>query len=77
MSVGLAALEEKGRGISRAERGAYGKRALEGDLVLLDALDGRLGNRRLAVLEHGRDVDGLPGDGRLQPVSASSVAPVT
>lgn len=74
---GLAALERGLRGVSLelflgGGGGTYGKRALEGDLVLLDALDGRLGDRRLAVLELGRDVDGLPGDGRLRAVSAAS-----
>ena len=40
----------------------YGKGALEGNLVLLDALDSSIGDRGLAVLEDRVDVDGLPGD---------------
>lgn len=46
-------------------QGAYGEGTLEGDLVLLDALDGILGDGGLAVLEHGGDINGLPGDGGL------------
>lgn len=42
-----------------------GERALEGDLVALDALNRRVRDGRLAVLEDRRDVDGLPRDGRL------------
>lgn len=43
----------------------YGKGALEGDLVLPDALNGSIGDRRLAVLKNRVDVDGLPCDGGL------------
>jgi hypothetical protein len=43
----------------------YGQGALQGDLVLPDALNGSIGNRRLAVLDDRVDVDGLPGDGSL------------
>ena len=42
-----------------------GKGTLEGDLVLLDVLDGDVGDGGLTVLEDGGDVDGLPGDGGL------------
>lgn len=40
----------------------YGKGPLQGNLVLLDALDGGIGNCRLAILENRVDVDGLPLD---------------
>jgi hypothetical protein len=42
-----------------------GKGALQGNLVLLDALDGGIGDRRLAILEDRVDVDGLPLNGGL------------
>lgn len=49
----------------------YGKGTLEGNLVLLDALDSGIGDRGLAVLEDRVDVDGLPGDwGLFQRLSA-------
>lgn len=50
---------------SHLSHATYGKGTLEGNLVLLDALDGSIRDRRLAVLEDGIDVDGLPGDGGL------------
>lgn len=43
----------------------YSKRALEGDLVLVDVLNGGVGDRSLAVLQDRRNVDGLPADGGL------------
>ncbi len=43
----------------------HGEGALEGDLVPPDALDGVVRDGRLAVLEDGVDIDGLPGDGSL------------
>lgn len=42
-----------------------GERALEGDLVALDALNRRVRDGGLAVLEDRRDIDRLPRDGRL------------
>jgi len=50
---------------SLAWRGTYGKRALEGNLVLLDAINSSIGDSGLAVLENRIDVDRLPGDRRL------------
>lgn len=43
----------------------YGKRALEGDLVLLDVLDGSIGNGGLSILQNRRHIDGFPADGSL------------
>lgn len=42
-----------------------GERTLEGDLVLLDILDGKVGDGSPAVLEDGGDIAGLPGNGGL------------
>lgn len=41
------------------------ERALERDKVAGDAVDGLVGDDRLAVLQAGRDVDGLPLDGNV------------
>jgi hypothetical protein len=43
----------------------YSEGTLEGNLVLLDVLNGIVGDGSLAVLENGGDVDGLPGNGSL------------
>ena len=43
----------------------YSEGTLEGDLVLLDVLNGKVGDGSLAVLEDGGDVDRLPGNGSL------------
>ena len=48
---------------------SYGKGTLEGDLVALNALNGSVGDRSLAILKDRVDVDRLPGDGRLHRVS--------
>lgn len=58
-----AAQGEVERDVALADWGGEGP--LERDLVALDALNGRVRDRSLAVLEDGRDVDGLPRDGRL------------
>lgn len=42
-----------------------GERALEGDVVALDGVDGLVGDDGLAVLEGGGDVDRLPLDGHV------------
>jgi hypothetical protein len=43
----------------------YSKRTLEGNLVLVDVLNGGVGDRSLAILQDRRNVDGLPADGGL------------
>jgi hypothetical protein len=42
-----------------------GQRSLEGNLVLVDVLNGGIRNSGLAVLEDRGDVDGFPGNGSL------------
>ena len=43
----------------------YSKRSLESDLVLLDALNGSIGNGGLAILDDGGNIDGLPSNRNL------------
>src|SRR6266566_8359161 len=49
------------------------KRALQGHLVPSDALDRSVRNRSFPILQNGRDVDGLPGDGCLHDISMRQV----
>ena len=60
---------ERGRTRDRSKGGAgrginstYSEGALEGDVVARDAVNGRVGDDSLAVLELGGDVDSLPLD---------------
>lgn len=55
----------RGRTTACARGSTYSERTLEGNLVLLDVLNGSVGDGGLAVLEDGSDVDGLPGNGSL------------
>jgi hypothetical protein len=48
------------------------KRTLEGNLVLVDVLDGGIGNGGLAVLQDGGDIDSLPSDGGLVTAKLAS-----
>jgi hypothetical protein len=43
----------------------YSQRTLEGNLVLVDVLDGSIGNGGLAILQNRGDIDSLPGNGSL------------
>ena len=61
-----------GKGGGQGLGWTYGKGSLQGDLVLLDALDGGIRDSGLAILQDGVDVDGLPLDGGLCCVSNSS-----
>lgn len=49
----------------QVEVGTYSQGTLEGNIVLLDASNGIVGNGGLAVLQNGTDIDGLPLDGGL------------
>lgn len=47
----------------------YCQRSLEGNLVILDALDGSIRNSSLAILEDGSDVARFPSDRGLFDIS--------
>jgi hypothetical protein len=46
----------------------YGERTLEGNLVLLDVLNGSIRNSGLAVLDDRSNIDRLPSNGGLEVV---------
>ena len=46
----------------------YSERTLEGNLVLLDVLNGSIRNSGLAVLDNGGDIDRLPSNGGLNGI---------
>jgi hypothetical protein len=46
----------------------YSEGTLEGDLVLLNVLNGSIRDSSLAVLDDGGDVDRLPSNGGLEDV---------
>lgn len=50
----------------------YSEGTLEGNLVLLDVVDGVLGDSGLAILDDGSDVDRLPGNGGLEVAGVST-----
>jgi hypothetical protein len=51
----------------------YSERTLEGNLVLLDVLDGSIGDSGLAVLDDRSDIDRLPSNGGLENVVLAQV----